>query len=163
MALYIDRGKASKYTGGITPDDFFALVKKEFGEFDLDVCATREDTKADKWIEEDSLNKEWKGLCWMNPPLYESRGILPWIKKAYETGRIRGNIVVCLLPAFVDRGWFHEYVLFASEIRFIRGRLKFSDAKNRASFPSMLVIFKDNMHIIAPIIKTMMRKELEDI
>lgn len=39
--------------------------------------------------------------------------------------------------------WFHEYILLvASEIRFIRGRLKFGGAKSNAPFPSMVVIFK---------------------
>ena len=153
----IKRGEDSKYTGRITPDDFFALVKKEFGEFDLDVCATKEDTKAAKWISEDSLDKEWKGLCWMNPPPYDSKGITPWIIKAYLTGQKKGNMVVCLLPALVDQAWFHEYCLRASEIRFIRGRLRFSNAKFSASFASILVIFRDNLRTIAPIISTMKR------
>lgn len=139
MAL-IDRGEASRQTGWITPNDFFDLVKKEFGKFDLDVCATKEDAKADRWIEEDSLSKEWKGLCWMNPPPYDSKGIMPWIKKAYNTGK-SGHTVVCLLPALTDQIWFHRYIMRASEVRFIKGRLRFSNARYSASFPSMLVIF----------------------
>ena len=50
-------------------------------------------------------------------------------------------MVVMLLPARTDTAWFHDYVMEATEIRFIRGRLKFGDAVNSAPFPSMVVIF----------------------
>ena len=33
----------------------------------------------------------------------------------------------------------------ATEIRFIKGRLKFDDQKNSAPFPSAIVIFKNNL------------------
>lgn len=48
-----------------------------------------------------------------------------------------------LIPARTDTRWFHNIVLpHAKEIRFLRGRLKFGDAKNSAPFPSMVVIFE---------------------
>ena len=47
-----------------------------------------------------------------------------------------------LLPARTDTKWFHDYIYGKAEIRFIKGRLKFGDAKNSAPFPSMVVIFK---------------------
>ena len=47
-----------------------------------------------------------------------------------------------LIPARTDTRWFHEQVLpKASEIRFLRGRLRFGDAKNTAPFPSMVVVY----------------------
>ena len=54
------------------------------------------------------------------------------------------NIVVCLLPARTDTRYFHEYIYGKAEIRFIKGRLKFGDAKNSAPFPSMVVIFRSS-------------------
>jgi site-specific DNA-methyltransferase (adenine-specific) len=52
-------------------------------------------------------------------------------------------VAVFLIPARTDTRWFHEIVLpYAAEIRFIKGRLKFSGAKNSAPFPSMIVVFK---------------------
>jgi len=51
---------------------------------------------------------------------------------------------VFLLPARTDTKWFHDYCLKANEIRFIKGRLKFGDAKNSAPFPSMIVVFHRN-------------------
>ena len=48
-----------------------------------------------------------------------------------------------LIPARTDTKYFHNYIYKkATEIRFIKGRLKFGDAKNSAPFPSMVVIFK---------------------
>lgn len=47
-----------------------------------------------------------------------------------------------LLPARTDTRWFHDYIYNRSEIRFIKGRLKFGGSRNSAPFPSMVVIFR---------------------
>ena len=44
-----------------------------------------------------------------------------------------------LLPARTDTKWFHNYILDVAEIRFIKGRLRFSGATVNAPFPSMVV------------------------
>jgi site-specific DNA-methyltransferase (adenine-specific) len=49
-----------------------------------------------------------------------------------------------LLPARTDTKWFHDYCKQAKEIRFIKGRLKFSGSQNAAPFPSMIVVFADH-------------------
>ena len=41
-----------------------------------------------------------------------------------------------------DTKWWHDYVMRASEIRFLKGRLKFDGHKNSAPFPSVIVVFK---------------------
>ena len=53
-----------------------------------------------------------------------------------------GTLIVMLLPARTDTKAFHEYIYHHAEIRFLRGRLKFVDAKHPAPFPSMVVIFR---------------------
>jgi len=50
-------------------------------------------------------------------------------------------VVVCLLPARTDTKWWRDYVMRASELRFISGRVKFGDAKTGAPFPSVIAIF----------------------
>lgn len=52
---------------------------------------------------------------------------------------------VMLLPARTDTRWFHDYIYNnpRSEIRFIKGRLKFNDGDSPAPFPSMVVVFKE--------------------
>ena len=62
------------------------------------------------------------------------------MRKANEAAK-KGAIVVCLVPARTDTKWWHEYVI-QHEVRFVRGRLKFGDAKNSAPFPSAVVVIK---------------------
>ena len=120
-----------------TPQDFFDILNDEF-HFDIDVCALPENAKCGKFYspEDDGLSKNWGGTCWCNPPY--GRKIGEWVKKASESNAT----VVMLLPARTDTKWFHDYIYHKTEIRFIKGRLKFGNSKNSAPFPSMIVIFK---------------------
>lgn len=124
-----------------TPQNFFDKVNEEFG-FNLDVCATSDNAKCSEYItpEINSLNQVWDGICWCNPPY--GREISNWVKKAYDESQ-RGATVVCLIPARTDTSYWHDYIFpYASEIRFIRGRLKFGNSNNSAPFPSALIVFK---------------------
>lgn len=123
-----------------TPQATFDRLNAEFG-FTLDVCAQPENAKCQRFFtpEEDGLAQVWNGICWCNPPY--GREIGRWIRKAYESSQM-GATVVCLVPARTDTKWFHSYVLHHAEIRFIKGRLKFGNAKNSAPFPSAIVIFR---------------------
>jgi len=131
---------SSKTDMWATPDCFFDKLNNEFG-FELDVCATKDNAKCDKYytIDDDGLSQIWSGMCWMNPPY--GRQIKHWIKKAYESARDNGATVVCLIPSRTDTAYWHDYVM-KGEIRFIRGRLKFGGAKNSAPFPSAVVVFR---------------------
>lgn len=121
-----------------TPQDFFDKLNEEF-HFDLDVCATDENHKCDKYYtkEQDGLamQSEWKGTVWCNPPY--GREIGKWVKACAEYSN-----AVMLLPARTDTKWFHDYIYGKAQIRFIKGRLKFGGSKNSAPFPSMVVVFK---------------------
>ncbi len=74
-----------------------------------------------------------------NPPYSE---ISQWVQKSYEESLKPNTIVVMLIPARTDTKYFHDYIYHRSEIRFVRGRLKFGGSKNSAPFPSMIVIFR---------------------
>ena len=119
-----------------TPQDLFNMLDDEF-HFDIDVCATSENAKCSKFFSplDDGLSQDWQGVCWMNPPYGKEIGA--WMKKAMEAEAI----VVCLVPSRTDTKWWHEYAMKASEIRFIKGRLKFGDSKNSAPFPSAIIVF----------------------
>lgn len=124
-----------------TPQSFFDELDREFS-FDLDVCALPENAKCERFYtpEQNGLQQEWQGRCWMNPPY--GRKIGDWIKKAYESS-LRGATVVCLVPARTDTKWWHDFCM-KGDIRFIRGRLYFeggNGAGDRAPFPSAVVIF----------------------
>ncbi|MBW2662908.1 MAG: adenine methyltransferase [Deltaproteobacteria bacterium] len=123
-----------------TPQGVFDNLDDEFG-FTLDPCATHENAKCKKYFTqtEDGLKQDWgTEKVFMNPPY--GRVIGGWMKKAYESS-LNGATVVCLIPAKTDTRWFHEYAI-KGEIRVIKGRLKFGDAKNSAPFPSAIVIFR---------------------
>ena len=82
--------------------------------------------------------QDWSGdTVFMNPPY--GREIKDWIKKAYTESK-RGATVVCLIPARTDTAYWHDYC-FKGEVRFLRGRLSFSN-KGTAPFPSAVVIFR---------------------
>ncbi len=74
----------------------------------------------------------------MNPPY--GREIERWMKKAAQSAR-DGALVVCLVLARIDTRWWHKYATLG-EIRYLRGRLKFGNAKNSAPFPIAVVIFR---------------------
>ena len=124
-----------------TPQDLFDKLNNEF-QFTLDVCATPENAKCDKFYteEQDGLEHPWKGTVWCNPPY--GRGIGQWVRRALFAS-VSGSTVVMLLPARTDTKWFHDYIYKRNnvEIRFIRGRLEFGGSKNSAPFPSMVVVF----------------------
>jgi phage N-6-adenine-methyltransferase len=123
-----------------TPQWLFNELNAEFG-FTLDVCATADNAKCTNYYtpEQDGLSREWCGICWMNPPY--GRQIGAWIRKAYESAQADIAIVVCLVPARTDTAWWHDYCM-RGEIRYLRGRLKFGNAKHNAPFPSAIVIFR---------------------
>jgi site-specific DNA-methyltransferase (adenine-specific) len=76
---------------------------------------------------------------WCNPPYSK---ISEWVEKAYRETRKDNTLVVMLLPSRTDTRYFHNYIYQRSEIRFIKGRLRFNESKNTAPFPSMIVIFR---------------------
>lgn len=119
-----------------TPKDIFDKLDTEF-HFDIDVCALPSNAKCTTFFtpEQDGLKQKWKGVCWMNPPY--GRNIGEWMRKALESN----TTVVCLVPARTDTKWWHDYAMKASEIRFVKGRLKFGDSKNSAPFPSAIIVF----------------------
>ena len=124
-----------------TPLDFFEKLNDEF-HFTLDPCSTHENAKCYKHftIEEDGLLQDWGNeVVFCNPPY--GRKIKDWVKKAYNESQKDNTTVVMLIPSRTDTIYFHEYIYHKAEIRFIKGRLKFGDAKNSAPFPSMVVIF----------------------
>ena len=126
-----------------TPQDFFDKLNDEF-HFTLDVCADENNHKCEHYYtkEIDGLGRPWIGTVWCNPPY--GRKIGEWVRRAYISSQIGSATVVMLLPARTDTRWFHDYIYNNpnTEIRFIKGRLKFGGCKNSAPFPSMVVIFR---------------------
>jgi phage N-6-adenine-methyltransferase len=146
-----------------TPDDFFELYNYLF-HFSIDLAANEINHKCLRWFGpggevEDALSVEWdsyllQGNLWLNPP-YSRKLQRKFVEKAADAaedhraylsspegdGHFHSNIV-CLLPARTDTKLFHEIIQpCASEIGYVKGRLKFKGAEHGAPFPSMVVIF----------------------
>jgi hypothetical protein len=113
-----------------TPRALFQALDAEF-RFDFDPCPANPKF--------DGLESDWGKVNFVNPPY--GKGIGGWIQKGCQEN-LKGKTIVFLLPSRTDTRWWHDYIMKADEIRFIRGRLKFDDQKNPAPFPSAIVIFK---------------------
>jgi site-specific DNA-methyltransferase (adenine-specific) len=64
------------------------------------------------------------------------------VKKAYEAAASGDATVVCLIPARTDTSYWHRYVMQASEVWLVAGRVRFGNAKAGAPFPSAIVVFR---------------------
>lgn len=123
-----------------TPQGVFDELDKEF-DFNLDPCATDENHKCEEYYtkEKDGLSQNWGGKrVFCNPPYSQ---IDKWVEKAHDEGVKDNTVVVLLIPSRTDTRYFHNYIYQRAEIRFVKGRIKFSD-KGSAPFPSMVVIFR---------------------
>lgn len=106
-----------------TPTDLFRKLNDEF-HFTVDLCASDENHKCPKYYtkENDGMAADLTGeVVYCNPP-YGSKATLQWAKKCAEAKAT----VVMLLPARTDTRAFHDYIYNKAEVRFLRGRLKFT-------------------------------------
>ena len=79
-----------------------------------------------KFITEGSLEKEWTGLVWMNPPFGGRNGLVPWLEKFTQHGS-----GVCLVPDRTSAPWWQEYARRMDLILFVDGKIKFIGADGK--------------------------------
>ena len=124
-----------------TPRDFFAKLNRRY-RFTLDPCATAENATCPLYFTraDDGLKQDWgthRVFC--NTPYGGQIGA--WASKCFEASRA-GPKVVLLVPARTDARWFHEWIQEkADAFYFVRGRLRFGQARHSAPFPSMVVLY----------------------
>lgn len=125
-----------------TPQSFFDRLDAEFA-FTLDPCATPHNAKCPTFFtaQQNGLIQNWAGhRVFCNPPY--GRMMSAWAQKCYQSS-LAGATVVMLAHARTDTRWFHDWVYGkATEIRLIRGRLKFGDGSQSAPFPSLVAIYR---------------------
>lgn len=74
-----------------------------------------------RWLWKDSLESQWTGFVWMNPPFGGRNALRPWLDKFFEHGN-----GVALVPDRTSAPWFWgawdraDAVLFTRKIRFLR-------------------------------------------
>ena len=125
-----------------TPQYLFDALNDEFN-FTLDPCATTHNAKCSRYFtrEQDGLRQDWsQHRVFCNPPY--GRQMREWAKKCCEAAA-SGALVALLAHARTDTIWFQDWVYNkASEIRFVRGRLKFGAGTQSAPFPSLIAVYR---------------------
>lgn len=129
-----------------TPPDLFDALNAEFG-FELDAAADAANHLSPRYYTEadDALRQPWNAVTWCNPPY--GRALPAFVRRAlHEVETWRCPLAVLLIPARTDTAVWHECVMRATEIRLIRGRLRFGlpdgTATDPAPFPSAIVVFR---------------------
>ena len=153
-----DKLFSSKKHDWETPQALFDALNEEF-EFGLDAAASDHNAKCEHYFtdEDDALTKDWSGYgaAWCNPPY--GRKIGRWIEKCAIEGK--RTVVVALIFARTDTRWFHKWIApHAYEVRFIKGRLRFSrggQVGDSAPAPSMVVIWHPQQKLCRDAVSTM--------
>ena len=132
----------------VTPRSFFDPLCKEF-QIDTDAAASADDTMLPHFWDQkkDAFEQDWsRWRVWCNPP-YTRQVIYRWVKQCATSG---AKICVALLPARTDTRWFHDFIYNKPgvEIRFVKGRIKFSGMSGAGKFPSMVVIFNAPLPVV---------------
>ena len=139
-------------TGWTTPKALFQKLDREF-HFKLDAAATASNALCQQFITEadDAMCTPWTpGPVFCNPP-YGRLTTPEFVRRGWvQASQAYRSPVVMLLPASVDTRWFHSIIArYASEVRFLKGRLRFGNVicadgsvgECPAPFPSMIVVF----------------------
>ena len=124
-----------------TPEEFYKQLDKEFF-FDFDPCPYEHNIE--KW---NGLDIEWGGVNFVNPP-YSRKLKEAFIIKAIEESK-KGKTCVCLLPVSTSTKLFHDYILpNKKEIRFVKGRIRFSGYNTKGEFVNNKAPMHDSMIVI---------------
>lgn len=125
-----------------TPPKLFDLFNGIYS-FTLDAAASAENRKCEAYLSkaDNALRRDWWGRVWLNPPY--SRDVGKWINQAArQVERGNAELVACLVYARTETVWWHDVVMRkASEIVFLRGRVRFTGAPAGAPAPSVVVVF----------------------
>lgn len=128
-----------------TDDAFYSKLHKIFS-FTLDPCASDENHKCQKYytMESNGLAQDWGGEnVFVNNPYSSTKD---WTRKCAEEARKPNTTVVQLIPSRTDTKYSQDIAFPNSRaVLFVKGRLKFGGAKTSAPFPSMVVIYSDEI------------------
>ncbi|WP_426292025.1 DNA N-6-adenine-methyltransferase [Dyadobacter endophyticus] len=93
-------------------------------EFDLDVAAPENrdfvSVPASKFITQNSLNVQWNGFVWMNPPFSGRNCKEQWLEKIY----LHGN-GIALTPDRTSAPWWPAAAKKSDALLLITGKVKF--------------------------------------
>lgn len=137
---------SSKEQAYKTPSFLYDRLNNEF-RFTLDAAASGDNNLCDNYFtkETNGLTQSWRDqVVFCNPPYNDQDS---FIKKAFQEYQDNYVTSVLLIPSRTEkRIWYDVIAPNATQIRFIKGRLKFSGSKDAAPFPSAIIIFSNRIY-----------------
>jgi len=126
-----------------TPPEVFDAIERALGKIDLDPAGdTASPVRAGTIYVEDGIQKPWFGNILCNPPF---SGAAAFIRRAHAAWSAKEcRMVALLLPVHTHLVVFHDLVVGAADVFFLRNRIRFISPAGRrdtAPFSSMFVIF----------------------
>lgn len=91
--------------------------------FDLDVAAPDDGPRhvpCKGWISSDSLEQDWRGFIWMNPPYGGRNALHPWLRKFADHGN-----GICIVPDRTSAPWFQAAAPRMDAALFLSPKVKF--------------------------------------
>lgn len=118
MAQHETLGKSDEW---YTPKYVFDALDTMF---DLDVAAPfdvdKVFTPTKYYLCDQSLEVEWHGFVWMNPPFGGRNGLIPWLDKLYKHGN-----GIALTPDRTSAPWWQDTAKKADAHLQVDGKIKF--------------------------------------
>lgn len=117
MAAYEKQGETDEW---YTPSYIFEALGERF---DMDVAAPVSGplhVPTSAWISEGSLEADWSGFVWMNPPFGHQSTKRRWLAKFFLHGD-----GIALLPDRTSAPWWQEAAPLASAVLFVSPKVKF--------------------------------------
>ena len=103
-----------------TPEYVFNALGERF---DLDVASPPEGPRhvpCDWYLSENSLDQEWFGFIWMNPPFGKRNTLNQWLSKFIDHGQ-----GIALVPDRTSSPWFQDFCSKVDLLCFVRSRIRF--------------------------------------
>lgn len=126
----------------LTPDEFKHHLTSFFKRIDLDPCSEDERANIPATVhltaKDDGLSRPWRcKSCFSNPPYSQLEKWTSKMSREFTSGH--AEEIIALIPARTDTKAFRH--LSSYPRLFIHGRLRFSESKNSAPFPSAVIYF----------------------
>lgn len=99
-------------------------------KFDADVASPGRDVTpwipANTFVLRGSLEREWHGYVWMNPPFGGRNGLVPWLEKFFTHGD-----GIALVPDRTSAPWWQQFAPKADLCLFVTPKIKFIGENGR--------------------------------
>ena len=132
----------------------FNMLDSIFGPFTVDVHTTLEGRRCQKYYTgENGLKVSWEDQSVFCHPPHSDYWREVWLAKVIKERKYAKNIV-CVLPAITDANYWHDYVLHANEIIFLRGSVNHDISSLVIPYPLVVAIY-DKGETPTPLLSSM--------